>query len=82
MKQTAMQEHINWLKVTLDICKENQPTLVNCISLCIADAESKLAIEKQQMIESYRDGRLDQRSGKLSIYYRMADQYYNETFKK
>ena len=40
-------------------------------------------MEKQQIINTYRDGRSDQQSEKPSRFYnRMAEQYYNETFKK
>jgi ABC-type nitrate/sulfonate/bicarbonate transport system substrate-binding protein len=39
-------------------------------------------IEKEQIIDSYRDGRSDQQSDRQSRFYnRMAEQYYNETFK-
>jgi hypothetical protein len=39
-------------------------------------------MEKQQIINTYRDGRSDQQSEKPSRFYnRMAEQYYNETFK-
>jgi hypothetical protein len=39
-------------------------------------------MEKQQIINTYRDGRSDQQSEKTSRFYnRMAEQYYNETFK-
>jgi murein tripeptide amidase MpaA len=39
-------------------------------------------IEKEQIIDSYRDGRSDQQSERPSRFYnRMAEQYYNETFK-
>jgi len=51
-----MQEHIEWLKATLEICKEHAPTLVNCISLCISDAESRLEMEKEQIINAYEEG--------------------------
>ena len=77
MKQTAMQEHIEWLKATLEICKEHAPTLVNCISLCISDAESRLEIEKEQIKEGYIMALLD---GDAKIR-RDAEDYYNETFK-
>jgi hypothetical protein len=40
-------------------------------------------MEKEQIIDSYRDGRSDQQSDRPSKFYnRMAEQYYNETFKK
>jgi hypothetical protein len=38
-------------------------------------------MEKEQIINSYRDGRSDQQSDRLSIFYnRTAEQYYKETF--
>ena len=38
-------------------------------------------MEKQQIIESYRDGRSDQQSERQSRFYnRMAEQYYNELY--
>jgi hypothetical protein len=75
--ETAMQQHIEWLKDTLDLCKENAPTLVNCISLCISDAESRLEMEKQQIIEAM------DRMGNTDFYceYESPEHYYNETFK-
>ncbi len=59
-----MQEHIEWLKATLEICKENASSLVNCLELCLKDAESKLEMEKKQLflasnisaVEAYRAG--------------------------
>jgi hypothetical protein len=41
------------------------------------------AMEKEQIIDAYRDGRSDQQSDRPSKFYnRMAEQYYNEIFKK
>jgi hypothetical protein len=41
------------------------------------------AMEKEQIIDAYRDARSDQQSDRPSKFYnRMAEQYYNETFKK
>jgi hypothetical protein len=40
-------------------------------------------MHKKEIIESYRDGRSDQQSERPSKFYnRMAEQYYQETFKK
>jgi len=40
-------------------------------------------MDREQIIEAYRDGRSDQQSDRQSRFYnRMAEQYYNETFKK
>ena len=39
------------------------------------------AMEKQDIINAYRDGRSDQQSEKPSRFYnRMAEQYYNEIY--
>ena len=44
--------------------------------------EKALQMEKQQIIDAYRDGRSDQQSERQSKFYnRMSEQYYNETFK-
>jgi len=75
--KTAMQQHIEWLKATLDICKENAPTLVNCINLCISDSESRLGIEKEQIIEAYNTSFLLRDKP-----YSTAENYYNKTFNK
>jgi hypothetical protein len=79
--ETAMQQHIEWLKATLDLCKENAPTLVNCISLCISDAESRLEMEKEQIKNAfeigYDNGACVQEGN--AIYH--GSNYYNETFK-
>jgi len=53
--KTAMQEHIIWLISAIDLCKENAPTLVNCLNVCLSDAESRLEIEKEQIIETYNE---------------------------
>ena len=44
--------------------------------------EKALQMEKQQIIDAYRDGRSDQQSERQSKFYnRMSEQYYNERFK-
>jgi len=72
MEQTAMQEHIQWLKDTLEISKEQAPILCNCISLCISDAESRLQKEKEQIERAFIASRMTLKN---------EEQYYNETFK-
>ena len=45
--------------------------------------EQAKEMEKQQIIDAYRNGRSDQQSSRESIFFsRMSEQYYNETFKK
>ena len=77
MERTAMQNHIDWIKTTLEISKDEAPILVNCLELCLKNAESKLEEEKNQIIYTYKSGFLS------GIYNNemTAEQYYNETFK-
>jgi hypothetical protein len=83
--ETAMQQHIEWLKATLDLCKENAPTLVNCISLCISDAESRLEMEKEQIIKHSIELAKILISNPIEVSGKtpqeLINKYYNETFK-
>lgn len=72
-----MQEHIDWLKSTLEICEEHATPLINCLKLCISDAESKLEMEKNQIKDAFNDGVNDECIGGNKT----PEQYYNETFK-
>ena len=42
--------------------------------------EEHKAMQKEEIVESYREGRTDQQSANDSFYNRNAEQYYNETF--
>jgi hypothetical protein len=82
MKQTAvewlflqMENLITKAKVT-DM--DNNDFVISKVKLLQQAKE----MEKEQIINTYRDGRSDQQSQKPSRFYnRMAEQYYNETFK-
>jgi predicted GNAT family acetyltransferase len=70
MKQTAVE----WLVSQLN--KQG-------FAQVVTDEEINQAkeMEKDQIIDSYRDGRSDQQSDRPSKFYnRMAEQYYNETY--
>ena len=55
----------------------------NCTPDFRKHIEQAIEMEKQQIIDAYRNGRSDQQSSRESIFYsRMSEQYYNETFKK
>ena len=72
-KQTA----VDWL---IEALGEFFPHGVGGIELVVKQARE---MEKQQMIESYREGRTDQQAKKPSRFYnRTSEQYYNETFGK
>jgi hypothetical protein len=92
MKQTAMQEHIEWLKSTLEICEEHATPLINCLKLCISDAEYKLKLEKEQIQNAFDEGDMIGRSAiirelapndEVVLKYPEieAEQYYNDTYK-
>ena len=70
MKQTAMQEHIEWLKATIEMAEEQSPILVNALKLCLNDATQRLEMEKEQIKDAYIIGR---RGGTIKE--------FNETFK-
>lgn len=77
MKQSAVE----WLA-------ENVDNLIPFMNDEIAKKFCELVeqakdMERQQLIDAYRDGRSDQQSEKPSRFYnRNAEQYYNENYKK
>jgi hypothetical protein len=83
MKQTSVEYLVEQLK-EYDFSPRDNTYLIE-IPLWIwkEKVEQAKEMEKQQIINTYRDGRSDQQSEKPSRFYnRMAEQYYNETFKK
>jgi hypothetical protein len=71
MKDTAVKFLIDEISCRFIISEELRIAMYKAI-----------AMEKEQIINTYRDGRSDQQSEKPSRFYnRMAEQYYNETFK-
>jgi len=74
MKQTAMQEHIEWLKATIEIAQEQTPILVNVLKLCLNDATQRLAMEKEQIEEALLTGLVHWNVDKP------ISEYYNETY--
>lgn len=79
--KTAMQEHIDWLKSTLEICEEHATPLINCLKLCISDAESKLEMEKEQMKEASLRWVVKTPVKLRDIFEKQFEDYYNETYK-
>jgi hypothetical protein len=74
--ETAMQQHINWLKGCIELLDEQAPIIEKTLMLCLKDAESRLDAEKEQIINA-RD------TAPYSMFERIgeAEDYYNETFK-
>jgi hypothetical protein len=71
MKDTAIKFLIDEISCRFVISEELRIAMYKAIEM-----------EKEQIINTYRDGRSDQQSEKPSRFYnRMAEQYYNETFK-
>lgn len=86
--KTAMQEHIDWLKSALEICKEHATPLINCLKLCISDAESKLEMEKNEIKDAFNQGYREAEFNSNAIVnkgdiaeFSDANKYYNKTFK-
>jgi len=73
-KQTATE----WLESKIEDQRENGNTdLRTTLHYC----QQAKAMEKQEIINAYRDGRSDQQSEKPSRFYnRWAELYYNETY--
>jgi hypothetical protein len=72
MKDTAVKFLIDEISCRFVISEELRIAMYKAIEM-----------EKEQIIESYRDGRSDQQSDRQSRFYnRMAEQYYKETFKQ
>jgi hypothetical protein len=73
-----METAVEWLVDKL----KSQGLLIGEIDNLVAVKQAK-QMEKEQIINTYRDGRSDQQSEKPSRFYnRMAEQYYNETYEK
>jgi hypothetical protein len=83
MRQTAIQEMINEFNKELNVATQiGNEDKIRITKHLINIASKYLEMEKEQIINTYRDGRSDQQSEKPSRFYnRMAEQYYNETFK-
>ena len=78
-KQTAIQELISEFQELKNTKIFNNS--IKSIDECIDLAFSKLEMEKQQIINAYRDGRSDQQSERPSRFYnRNSEQYYNENY--
>jgi hypothetical protein len=78
MKKTAGQEFLEWYN---NYVKEYGCSPID-FDVNYFWEYNNLEIEKQQIIDAYRDGRSDQQSEKPSRFYnRNAEFYYNETFK-
>jgi len=79
MKQTAMQQHIEWLKSTIEIAEEQSPILVNALKLCLNDATQRLEMEKEQIIHAWREGDNDSMYEPRELD-QQAEQYYNKQY--
>jgi len=79
-QQTAMQEHIAWLKKQLQQCIDDgySSSWIYAYQLAIDNAESMLDVEKKQIKEAvWRN--LPIEDG-VTTAVQKAEQYYNETY--
>ena len=72
-KKTSMMKLVDILK-THELLMEKCPEVIEIIENLYVD------IERQQIIEAYRDGRSDQFSKVPQFYNRNAMYYYNEKY--
>ena len=75
MKQTAMMEHIEWLKEVIDIChsQNDSPSVIQALEYAMEGAKAKLPMEKEQIADAFY-------YGKHSEWHEVAEQHYNETY--
>ena len=79
-KQTAVEWFIEKTIESGHLWVTDTPSDMTELGKLIEQAKQ---MEKEQIIESYRDGRSDQQSERQSKFYnRTAEQYYQEIFKK
>lgn len=77
-QQTAMQEHINWLKNEYISIAQSDLGIALHIGDCIENAESMLEKEKGQIINAASIVLWSNHSNSK----KEAEQYYNENYKK
>jgi len=79
-KQTSVEWLVNELKKS-----KHYHQMINEVhrnsTIVIDVIEQAKAMEKEQIVNTYRDGRTDQQSERSSLWYnRNAEYYYNETY--
>lgn len=74
-QQTAVEWFWNQLPEILPFTVDTE----TAVKLQEAYQQAK-EMEKEQRIESYRSGRIDQQNNPESNYNRMAEDFYNETY--
>jgi hypothetical protein len=78
MKQTAMQYLIHELYEASRV--SSNPVITTTINLIIDMAESKLEMEKEQIVNACKNS--IKTCGMGHIFIELPEQYYNETYKK
>ena len=76
MKKTAVEWLVEELNQKIHIIPIDKWDMIRDI------VKQAKEIEKEQIIDAYRDGRSDQHSKVPRFYNRNAEYYYNETFKQ
>jgi hypothetical protein len=78
---TAVDWLIETLESDIEVDESNMVTIKMHEHDYLTSKVIAKEMEKEQIIESYRDGRSDQQSERQSRFYnRKAEQYYNETY--
>jgi hypothetical protein len=74
-KKTSMMKLV-------DLLKTHEPLMQKCPEVIEIIENLYIEIEKNQIIEAYRNGRTDQQSSIGKWYNRSSLNYYNDTFNK
>lgn len=74
-KQSSIEQKV--FKSSLDLLLYYLPSAIR--GQFKEQIEQAKVIHKEEIVESYREGRSDQQS-KETFYHRNSEQYYNETF--
>ena len=78
-KQSSVDHIINWVTTNGLFSEDGKSITYSCAELELVIRES-LVMHKEDVKESYREGRTDQQSSSDSFYNRNAESYYNEKF--
>ena len=79
-KKLSSITHIrSWVRTNGEMSEDGKSITYSCAELEAVIRES-LVMHKEDVKESYREGRTDQQSSSDSFYNRNAESYYNEKF--
>ena len=79
-KQSSITHIRSWVRTNGEMSEDGKSITYSCVELEAVIREAE-AMHKEEVKESYREGRSDQQSARDErFYHRNAESYYNETF--